>query len=207
MPIQNTISGAELLRECCASQAPATIIGDEEIHWGNFLHFDVDLTLELLPGADPGFIPSSVYAICFGEPQKSSVFLAIVKRYDVGNRKLLLTSLSPITKLERRHSRRLQVPVNCGLIVRIDRGGQQWAPKPLDLSMGGVGVEFPIDQVPELEIGASVDVRLKLGHHAAELSAKVAHQDKGSVGLAFLQPVSQSLQRIYELLGRGTPKT
>lgn len=207
MPIPSTISGTELLSECCANRVPATIIGDEETHWGSFLHFDVDLTLELLPGADPSFVPSSVHAICFGEPPKSSVLLATVKHYDDRCRQLRLTSLSPITRLERRRFRRLPVPVNCGLIIRIDRGGQQWVPKPLGLSMGGMRVEFPIDRVTELEVGVSVDVKLELGHHAAELPAKVARQDKGSVGLAFLQPVPQSLQSIYELLERGTPET
>lgn len=207
MPIPNAISGAELLKECCANRAPATIIGDEETYWGSFLRFDDDLILELLPGAEPSFVPSSIHAVCFGEPSKSSVLLAKVKRYDDACRQLLLTSLSPITKLERRRLRRLQVPANCGLVVRVDREGQQWAPKPLDLNMGGVRVEFPIDRVPELEVGAAVDVKLKMGHQAAELPAKVAHQDEDSVGLTFLQPVPQSLQRIYELLERGAPKT
>jgi hypothetical protein len=207
MPIPRTISGAKLLRECCVNRTPAAIIGDEKTYWGSFLHFDVDLLLELLPCADPSFVPSSVHAVCFGEPPKSFVLLATIKQYDAGSRQLLLTSLSPITKLERRRFDRLQVPVNCGLVIQIDRGGQQWAPKPLDLSMGGVRVQFPIDRVTELEVGAAVDVTLKLGHQAAELPAKVARQDKDSFGLEFLQPVPRSLQRIYELLGRGTPKT
>ncbi len=206
MPIPSTFSGDELLRECCASRAPATIIGDEETYWGSFLHFDVDLILELLPGADLSFVPSSIHAVCFGEPPKPSILLAKVKHYDGGCRQLLLTSLSPITRFERRRFRRLQVPVNCGLIARINRGGRQWEPKPLSLSMGGVRVEFPIDQVTELAVDASVNVKLKLGHHVAELPAKVARRDRDSVGLAFLQPVPQSLQRIYELLERGTPK-
>jgi hypothetical protein len=207
MPIPNTFSGIELLRECCASRAPVTVVGDEETHWGSFLHFDVDLTLELLPGADSSFVLSSVYAVCFGKPPKSSVLLAKVKHYDGGSRHLLLTSLSPITRLERRSSHRLPVPVNSGLTVVIEGGGQKWVPKPMGMSMGGMSVKFPMDQATELEAGASVDIKLKLDHHTAELSAKVVRQDKGSVGLAFRQPVPQSLQRIYELLERGTPKT
>lgn len=206
MPIPNRNSGTELLRECCASRAPVTVVGDEETHWGNFIHFDVDLTLELLPGADSSFLPSSVYAVCFGKPPKSSVLLAKVKHYDGGSRQLLLTSLSPITGLERRSSHRLPVPVNSGLIVLIEGGGQKWEPKPLELSMGGMSVKFPTDRVTELEVGASVDVKLKLENHSAELSAKVARQDKNSVGLTFRKPVPQSLQRIYGLLERGTPQ-
>jgi hypothetical protein len=206
VPIPNTISGTELLRECCDNRAPATIIGDEETYWGSFLHFDADLVLELLPGASPTFAPSSVHAVCFGEPPKSSVLLAKVKQYDEGSRHLLLTSLSPVTRLERRRFRRLQVPANCGLDILIDRGGQQWTPKILSLSMGGVRIEFPADRAAELEVGASVDVRLKMGQHTVELPAKVARQDKGSVGLAFQPPIPPSLQNIYKLIELGTPK-
>ncbi len=206
MSLPSAISRAELLKECCASREPATIIGDEQTHWGSFLHFDVDLTLELLPGAEPSFVTSSVHAVCFGQPPKSSVLLATVKHYDEGCRQLLLTSLSPIRRLERRRFPRLLVPANCGLVVRIDRGEQQWRPKPLDLSMGGACVEFPLDQVTGLEVGTSLDVKLTLGHHAAELVAKVARQDNGSYGLAFLPPIPQPLQQIYKLLERGILK-
>ncbi len=207
MSIPSAISRGELLREFCARREPVTIIGDEETHWGSFLHFDVDLTLELLPGADPSFVTASVHAVCFGQPPKSSVLLATVKHYDEDCRQLLLTSLSPITKLERRRFRRLPIPVNCGLVVRIDRGEQQWTPKPLDLSMGGMCVEFPPDPVTELEVGTSVDVKLRLGHHATELPATIARQHQNSYGLAFLLPIPQPLQQIYELLERGTPNT
>ncbi len=207
MSIPSATSRAKLLRECCASREPVTLIGDEKTHWGSFLHFDVDLTLELLPGSDPSFVVSSVHAVCFGKPPKSSVLLASVKHYDKGCRQLLLTSLSPITRLERRRFSRLPVPVNCGLVVRIGWREQQWTAKPLGLSMGGVGVEFPLDQVTELDVGTSVDVKLRLGPHAAELPAKVARQDKSSYGLAFLPPVPQPLQQIYKLLERGFPQT
>ncbi len=207
MSIPSAISRGKLLREYCASREPVTIIGDEETHWGSFLHFDVDLTLELLPGAEPSFVTSSVHAVCFGQPPKSSVLLATVKHYDESCRQLLLTSLSPVTKLERRRFCRLPVPVNCGLVVRVDRGELQWTPKPLDLSMGGVCVEFPPDRVTELEVGTSVVVKLRLGHHAAELPATIARQDESSCGLAFLPPIPQPLQQIYKLLERGIPET
>lgn len=207
MSIPSAISRAELLKACCESREAVTIIGDEETHWGSFLHFDVDLTLEVLPGPDPSFVTSSVHAVCFGQPPRSSVLLGAVKHYDEGCRQLLLTSLSPIRRLERRRFRRLPVPVNSGMVVRICRGGQQLTPRHLDLSIGGVCIELPKDRVTELEVGSSVDVKLRLGHHVAELPAKVARQHKGSLGLAFVEPTPQSLQRIYELLERGTPRT
>jgi hypothetical protein len=148
-----------------------------------------------------------VHAVCFGEAPQSFVLLGTVKQYDGSSRKLLLTSLSPITRLERRSFGRLQVPVNCDMNVSINRGERQWTPKPLNLSMGGLRVEFPMDKMAQLEMGASVDVKIKLGNHTAELPAKVARQDKDSIGLAFMQPVPQSLQKIYQFLERGTPKT
>ncbi len=205
MSIPSAISRGELLREFCARREPVTIIGDEETHWGSFLHFDVDLTLELLPGADPSFVTSSVHAVCFGQPPGSSVLLGTVKHYDENQGRLLLTSLSPITRLERRLSQRIPVPINCGLVARIVQGEEQWTPRPVDLSMSGLGIEFAPDATPKLAMGTSVNVTLRFGDHATELPARVAREDKGSYGLCFIPPIPHPLQRIYRLLERGAP--
>ena len=206
MPILHRTSTPELLKECCASRAPVTIIGDEDVHWGSFLHFDVNLTLELLPGGDPDFATSSIRAVCFGQPPGSSVLLATVKHYDEHQGHLLLTSLSPITRLERRRSRRIPVPVNCGLVVRLGREEQQWTPTPVDLSLSGLCVEFARDELAQPAVGSFVDVKLSLGDRALELQAQVVRQKKRSYGLCFLHPISQPLQQICELLERATAR-
>ena len=82
-----------------------------------------------------------------------------------------------------------RVPVMAGVDIRctLRLGDQSWPTSVVDVSLGGIQLEFRPGQEPDLEVGRHVTLDLALGPDAATLKAEVRRKQDRRVGLFFYE--------------------
>ena len=91
--------------------------------------------------------------------------------------------------MNRRRSVRVPIAVQ-RISVDVKAEGRSWTPAVIDLSMGGILVEFPPKKTPDLENGTALQVRLWFERHLVTLTTKVKRRDGRRYGVAFLSSAS-----------------
>ena len=203
----------DVLEECCANRLPVTVLEPHGLHRGRFAALNRDVTIDLsslrwkvgLSTAVqpwPGFIPSSVCTAFFGHQTGSAAFLGSVKSYDHSRRRLVLEPLTTLVKVEARRAWRIPLHKGAGLLVHLSREGKGYSPRAVNISLTGILVEFPRDEVPDLDVGTLLDLELRLQDRSVELRTEVRRRDKDCYGLFFTDSVGEGRVTVPEPLNQ-----
>lgn len=68
-----------------------------------------------------------------------------------------------------------------------DQGYGIYEPRVLDLSVGGMLIDFPVEADPKLELNSALRVQLQLDDQVANYLAEVRHTRPGKYGLMFVE--------------------
>ncbi len=172
-----------------------------------------DLALEL---REPAELAAGQFAcVSFTYAGRSWLFVARVRDHLAGDgtcaARLVVAGPTHAVGSDLRRAVRLAVPPASGLVVRaMSRHTPTLAPQAIDISLGGMGVEFPEGGDPDLELGSPLDVELCLGGARVVVKAIVRRRSGRSYGLSFPEhgdrqatTPAEPFQRILDALERS----
>jgi len=206
----------EALRECCAYRAPIVMIdtGAGRVYHARLAAVTEEcITVEV---ADPSEAPPEktnccVSFACRGESRAFFVrVLRHVQQPPPGLLRVNLEISSGPMGLEARMAFRVPVGTRQGVAVRLTLGDDTvLAPRPVDLSLTGILVEFEPHEDPHLAPGTRVEIELRLDLDSVRLNAEVVHRTMSRYGLYFPDVVHrggisppEALMRIVEILDK-----
>lgn len=168
-----------------------------------------DRTLQIELMDRPRNLDSETTDYCtaiFSEGLQATVFASEVLALELDilpRPQLLLRLPENLTRTEARTSSRIPLHRETGLEILLSHDGQHWRPRPLDISLGGILVEFPPDlEVPMSEFDA-VRVDILLGDFTTSLEALVQRRQGRAFALYFvdaLRELRQGLARVPRVL-------
>lgn len=136
------------------------------------------------------FRPLSLSVVSFNSGRRHCIFLSSVihfkedEEFRIGQ--LLLRIPSDIIAAESRIAFRVPLGRDTELRVRVvDENGKTWNPKPLDISMTGIMIEFPADDVPSFQTDDWLQVELRMNDHVERLKGFVRRCEGRGYGLIF----------------------
>ena len=150
--------------------------------------------LELLdPPETAYFRPLSLFVVSFNSGSRHCIFLSSVIHFkqdkqeeELQTGQLLLRIPSDIIAAESRIAFRVPLGHDTELRARVvDENGKTWAPQPLDISMTGILIEFPANDVPGFQIDDRLQVELRMNDHVAQLEGFVRRCEGRGYGLIF----------------------
>jgi hypothetical protein len=205
-----------ILHDCCTYRAPAIILNPESdlICNARFSSISPDaITLHLLEEASH-FLKASRFFISFSHNGNCCAFFATVLEYQTASHlsppSVTFQLSSKIIGLEKRMSYRVAIGNKVVPLVRLFTPiGRILLPKPIDLSLTGIMVEFDEREDPELLPTVELNIELSLDTHVVQLKSVVKRRDGHRYGLYFPEVVSNhdvnapdSLRKIIESLER-----
>jgi hypothetical protein len=150
------------------------------------------VTLVIDPDAEEVCFESlSRCLVSFADMNGINAFFAQVRalEHEQDSEKAALLQLllpSQILSTECRSVFRVPVVPDHDLHVQLTTGdGRTWPVAPVDISMGGILISFPVGEDPGLGIGAQLTVQLCLGKEAMSLAGTVCHRRSRHYGLFF----------------------
>jgi len=187
------------LIDLAACRAPALVLSTESkaVASAEFAALtDDSITFHLFAEPDNLFTVASLCCVSFVYRDSSYVFLAAVLGYMAAElpvpSTLILAVPSQLADAEGHIRYRVPVPKESGLQVRIATGdGQGWSPKPVNLSLTGILVEFSRVDVPALAIGAEAEVNLQLDNENLTIQGEVLRQDDCRYGIFFREALRE----------------
>lgn len=213
-------AAARLLRQCCRHAAPAIVISDGAgvIHEARFSEVQQDtvsinLFVDAVAARSLAFAPGSFCHVCFTGGRAHS-FLAPIRSFrrsapPLNVPRLTLTVPLEILGAETRTTFRIPLLDNSGLTVKGAIDAQTRMPRPLDISLGGMLLEFDDVEDPELPVDSSFGVELALEDLATKLTGVVRRRRDQRYGLLFREVLRcgdvrppESLREIVKRLER-----
>lgn len=203
-----------VLHECCSSMAPALILDPtSDVAW--HAHFESisleSVTLRLLEMISCSFETSNLF-VSFSHRGNCCTFFAKVLEYQSNSPKsfssLSLELPHQIIIMERRMSYRVPIGKKTVPSVRLLIGESQiFHPKPKDLSLTGISVEFHETEDPDLPLQTELWLELRLDDHEALLKSTIKRRKGHRYSLFFPEVLTdqgihapQSLRIIVESL-------
>ena len=178
----------DLLKECCAESRSVGVLSDGQLREAAFATISRDgLLLNILCDVSVEcFSILSLVCVTFSYGERSHVFLASVLDYQ--SPALLLKLPEQLATSEGRHAFRVPMLANSGLRVNVVASDKRdWNPHPVNLSLGGILIEFSRNNVPELTVGDELNVKLSLNEDAVSLRG-VVRQRQGEQRYGILFP-------------------
>ncbi|MBN2320092.1 MAG: PilZ domain-containing protein [Acidobacteria bacterium] len=186
-----------LFRECCSFKASALILNPEtnfvcHAHFASVSQDSVTFHLinrvRQLLKAPRLFISFSQNGIC------NAFFAAIVEYKDnlpLSPESISVQLATKIYGMETRVSYRFPIRGREGLFVRLLlANGRTLFPKPIDLSLTGILIEFDETEDPDLLSPSEVELELRLEAHSVQLKAVIKRRDGHRYGLFFPETVT-----------------
>ncbi len=209
------LNPSEMLEDCCLLKTPVRIIIPPLIIEGRFAAASkLDVVFDLIVDLELGLLqPLSACCVVFNHGDKASVFLASLKDYN-GQQptlQLRLQRVSDVASGDRRMAWRVPVDDKCGLRAEVrTQDDNAWVVRVVDISGTGMMIEFPKGSAPHFEVGALLDVELRLDNHIARLAGLARRRSGRRWGVFFpdvlkqgrVQPL-QSLRLIVDRLERN----
>jgi hypothetical protein len=205
------------LHECCNYKAPAIILNTaaRQAYRARLASLSgSSVALEVWEDIAP-LLAEPRLGVSFVYRGNSCAFFATVLEYLPSPppqvSRLVLEIPTKIVGIDARLAQRVPIKRNSGLRVRVTtRDGRSWAPRPIDLSLTGILIEFPAGKTPDLAVGSKIELELCLGSEVAELTGEVRRRIKHQYGLFFRKVFSKRgispplpLRRIVETLSPG----
>ncbi len=136
------------------------------------------------------FRPLSMCVVSFNSGSRHCIFLSSVIHFKPDEElqigQLLLRMPSDIIAAESRIAFRVPLGSDTELRVRVvDENGKTWNPKPLDISMTGILMKFPAEDVPEFHIDDRLQMELRMNDHVEQLEGFVRRCKGRGYGLIF----------------------
>ena len=205
-----------ILRGCCSYRAPAIILDPElDLIWqARFESVSQESFTLFLLEKTSNSLKASRYFISFAYNGLCCAFFTGILEYQSDPHSpvssLTLQLPSKIIGMERRMSHRISIGKKVvPLVYLYTTEGQTLHPKPKNLSLTGIMVEFDSVEDPDLLPPAEVGLELRLGDHAVQLKSLINRRDGHSYFLSFPEVISkdgvnapQPLQKIVESLER-----
>jgi hypothetical protein len=206
-----------ILHECCSYRAPAIILNPESdlICSARFASISQNsITLHLSAEASR-FLEASRFFISFSHNGNCCAFFSTVLEYQTASHlsppSVTFQLSGKIIGLEKRMSYRVPIGNMVMPLVRLFTPiGRILLPKPIDLSLTGIMVEFDEMEDPELLPTVELKIELRLDTHVVQLKSVVKRRDGHRYGLYFPEVVSkhgvnapESLRKIVESLERA----
>ena len=179
------------LRQCCETTAPASISLPDSgvICHGRFVSLQKEtLLFDLLDEPKVEVKPFSTCSVSYCLASRGFVFLSVVYELRPSDptrlAQIVLKVPSQIARTESRKSIRVPV-VDDNLQVQVASASEAWTARPVDISLGGMLVEFPSGARPSQDIGQRLRVDLQLGANAVTFEAEIRHFQGRQYGLSF----------------------
>lgn len=181
------------LKDCCARHLPALIAQPvtETTIKAAFSLIDGDtLRFEVRGQAGAIFQDLAPAVVSYLIDNTLHVFVGSVTGFTPSTTTGYLTMTLPPFVIQPDMRRFFRVPlVDAGRIqVRMeDQGYGIYEPQLVDLSVGGMLIQFPSDADPHLDIHSPLKVKLELDEQVANYLAEVRHTRGGKYGLMFIE--------------------
>ena len=147
--------------------------------------------LELLDPPETAYFRAlSLFVVSFNSGSRHCIFLSSVIHFkqdeELQTGQLLLRIPSDIIAAESRIAFRVPLGGDTELRVRVvDENGRTWTPQPTDISMTGILIEFPANDVPGFQIDDRLQVELRMNDHVEQLKGFVRRCEGRGYGLIF----------------------
>lgn len=181
------------IKECCARHLPAIVAQPEtetaiKAAFSLFRDGRVRFEVRGQPGAMfKDLVPAVVSYLSDGALR---VFVGAVTGYEPSATKGYLSVTLPPFVIQPDLRRSFRIPlIEAGMVqVRMeDQGYSVYEPHLVDISVGGMLVEFPVDSDPRLNLKSALKVQLQLDEKVANYFAQVRHARPGKYGLMFVE--------------------
>ncbi len=181
------------LKDCCARHLPALIAQPvtETTLKAAFSLIDGDtLRFEVRGQAGAVFQDLAPAVVSYLIDNTLHVFVGSVTEFTPSTTTGYLTMTLPPFVIQPDMRRFFRVPlVESGRIhIKMeDQGYGIYEPQLVDLSVGGMLIQFPSDSDPHLDVHAALKVKLELDEQVANYLAEVRHSRGGKYGLMFVE--------------------
>ncbi len=189
------LSGDDLRRtlsRCCDGGVPAVIVAPDTngAFQARFSQAADDaVTFELLTDPGPAFKVLSTCCVSFWREGRAHVFLtSVLKAPQDTDEPAMLAVLFPrqIVGAEVRAALRVPVLEQTGARVQLEAGaGRVLEPRLVNVSLGGILVEFPVGGDPNLLVGDECQVSLKLRDMTARMKGEIRRHQGRQYGIFF----------------------
>lgn len=182
------------VQRCCSMQIPVVIMVPDRnlIVQGRFAAItDNTVTFELTERPSEELRPLTVCCITLYRNGRAFLFASLVREYTprlAGRLARVVVRLpDKVVGSDMRESFRVPVMAGTGLTCTLKLGDRTWRPGVVDVSLGGIQLEFGSGPEPELDVGSHVTVDLSLGPDSATLKAEVRRKQDRRIGLFFYE--------------------
>ena len=217
MPIlqwANRRAVVRVLTDCCLRGEPVAVMSPESglLSKGAFHSLDTDsVTLRLISEQDAPLVFESLCCVAFNYENRPRIFftsiLGLVQDDAGAPREVILAIPGEIAAAERRRGFRLPVVDDLGVTAELlleDRRCLQAT--PVNLSTGGVLLEFDSGQVPDLAVDSELRIRLALKETLVDIRVTVERRLENSYGFSFpsiaVDPEADWCQRLVSIVRR-----
>jgi hypothetical protein len=187
---RNGLEIVKVLRECCASGTPALALPIDTGVPYRALFLEVT-SEELILATSSESMESNFYALCpclvsFSHEERVMAFLSQIRDWNHGETPPRLVLDLPGHLLTMEHRKHFRVPLrgDHGLEVQVEAGnGRVWAVTAVDISIGGMLIEFA--EEPELPIDAGLTAVLRRRGETVTVAGIVRHRRHRRYGVFF----------------------
>lgn len=184
--------------QLCEVKKPASLILPSKnlILRGRFAGEDsLNTRLALIfPPDELAFDPNESCAVVYSSAGRTFLFVANVVSYAAsvdGIPEVTLTRPREVSSGEARNSFRVPLHRDTGLRVTVKSDQGKWSPRAVDISLGGILMDFQGGRIPEFEEDAAVMLTLSLGDQTAELEGFVGRRDGSCYAAYFVEALRQ----------------
>lgn len=124
--------------------------------------------------------------VSFSHRGRTMAFLSQIRDWNHGTNPPRLSLDLPTRLLAMEHRQHFRIPLrgDSDLEVRVStQGGEIWPARPIDISVGGMLIEFPDD--PDLPTDEKLELDMRLGEESVRVTAVVRHRRGCRYGLVF----------------------
>ncbi len=183
----------EVLRECCSQRIGAGIIqaDSNNICQGTFARVsESSVIFETYAPEEISFFPLSTCMVSYFRDGKAHAFISLVREShpgrDSNSQRLFLRLPEQIAISQVRWTFRVPTDGIPGFEVKLHcPRGNEFTPKPKDVSFGGMKVEFEPDEDPDLCLGGKGKLSMSYEELTVTLDAEVRRRDGHAYGLFF----------------------
>lgn len=201
-----------VLESSCRGFCPAAIITREPtvLCQGRFAEVgERTVTIELFSVPEGAVIwPLGISSVSFHQGNLGRMFMTRIRDYQAASSRLVLEIPASIASADVRRSARIPVLPGSRLVVQVRSGGQVTLPRTVNLSLGGILLQFPPEIDPDLDPESTVGVDLSVDDERVSLTGIVRRRRDHDYALFFtevlddLQPEVDRLARIVDVLQR-----
>ncbi len=179
-----------VLNECSSSGTPALAIpieiGVSVVTLFVSVSDDEVVLATASESMDTNFCALCPCLVSFSHRGRTMAFLSQIRDWNHGTDPPRLSLDIPTRLLAMEHRQHFRIPVrgDSELDVRVStQGGEIWPARPIDISVGGMLIEFRDD--PGLPTDAKLELDMRLGEDSVRVTAVVRHRRGCRYGLVF----------------------